>query len=95
MWGTARESGDTGAEAVARHQLDLLLGETRATILRGLEQPRTMGELAGDTGLAANALSYHCGHLETMGLVTRRRHGRSIRIARTERARALVEVFGV
>lgn len=82
-----------GTAAGSHRQLELLLGRARTDIVLVLDSPLTMGELAASLGIAGNALSYHCRRLEAIGLVSRRRYGRSIRISRTERAETMLDTF--
>lgn len=93
MLGRQGTAAPSAPEAGTEHQLASLLGRARTDILLALDVPLTMGELAGRLRLAGNALSYHCRRLEVIGLVVRRRQGRSIRISRTERTEALLGVF--
>jgi DNA-binding transcriptional ArsR family regulator len=74
--------------------LVLMIGDVRATILRSLDRPLTMSGLAHVIMLAPNAVTYHCGRLETAGLILRQRSGREIHVHRTDRATALVNLFG-
>jgi DNA-binding transcriptional ArsR family regulator len=73
--------------------LELLLGPVRARVLTALARPRTMGELAGLTGLAPSAITYHCRRLTSAGLLERERCGREVRVARTERAEQLADLL--
>jgi DNA-binding transcriptional ArsR family regulator len=74
--------------------LELLLGPVRARVLAALARPRTMGELAGLTGLAPSAVTYHCRRLTSAGLLERERSGREVRVTRTERAERLADLLG-
>jgi DNA-binding transcriptional ArsR family regulator len=73
--------------------LELLLGPVRARLLSALARPRTMGELAGLTGLAPSAITYHCDRLGAVGLVERERRGREVRVTRTSRSERLAELL--
>jgi DNA-binding transcriptional ArsR family regulator len=86
--GSARKPGGKDDPLV------LLIGDVRAAILNHLDRPLTMGMLAEITRHAPNAVTYHCDRLETTGLIYRRRSGREIHVYRTDRATALVNLFG-
>ncbi|GAA0626902.1 helix-turn-helix domain-containing protein [Kribbella sandramycini] len=73
--------------------LTLLLGPVRATLLRTLETPTTMGALAHRTSLSPSRTTYHCTHLTTAGLITRTRTGQSVQVHRTPRAEALLNLL--
>jgi DNA-binding transcriptional ArsR family regulator len=73
--------------------LTLLLGPIRATILRALARPTTMGSLAGRLNSGPSTATYHCVQLASAGLVVRRRDGREVRVQRTPRGDALVELL--
>jgi len=60
-----------------------LLGQTRARILAGLEQPASTTALAQRHGLSPSGVSRHVLALRDAGLVTGSRHGHEIRYART------------
>ena len=60
-----------------------LLGQTRARILAGLEQPASTTALAQRHGLSPSGVSRHVLALRGAGLVTGSRHGHEIRYART------------
>lgn len=60
-----------------------LLGQTRARILAGLEQPASTTALAQRHGLSPSGVSRHVLALRDAGLVSGSRHGHEIRYART------------
>lgn len=60
-----------------------LLGQTRARLLAGLEQPASTTALARRHGLSPSGVSRHVLALRDAGLVTGSRHGHEIRYART------------
>ena len=73
--------------------LSLLLGPLRARMLRRLAHPCTVGELGVAVQCAPNTASYHCDRLEVGGLVRRERHGKSVRVLRTERGDEVVDLL--
>jgi hypothetical protein len=73
--------------------LSLLLGSSRATVLRLLDQRVSMMTLAARLDQLPSALTYHCDRLAAMGLLWRERHGRVIWVARTVRGDALVDLL--
>jgi DNA-binding MarR family transcriptional regulator len=73
--------------------LTLLLGPIRATILRALARPVTMGTLATQLNSGPSTATYHCVQLASAGLVFRRRDGREVRVQRTPRGDALVDLL--
>ncbi|WP_370946755.1 ArsR/SmtB family transcription factor [Amycolatopsis sp. cg5] len=73
--------------------LTLIVGEMRALILRRVGRPATMGELAGVLDCSASTATYHCGQLEMAGLIVRERHGRHVRLRRTDRGDALIDLL--
>ncbi|MEO3892616.1 winged helix-turn-helix domain-containing protein [Nonomuraea sp. B5E05] len=75
------------------HQLEVVIGATRAAILTCLQQPLTMGALARRVQQAPSTISYHCDRLEAAGLITRLRDGREIYVLRTQRAQIIVNLF--
>ncbi|GAA2971808.1 ArsR/SmtB family transcription factor [Actinokineospora diospyrosa] len=62
-----------------------LLGQTRATLLRDLEAPRTTSDLAKRHGLALATVSYHLSVLHSSGLISKARAKREVRYQRTDR----------
>ena len=82
---------DHGGQAPDR--LALVLGPARAAVLRALDRPRTMGELAAETHFAASTATYHCDHLEPAGLVRRERRGPAVWVSRTSPGAQLVDLL--
>ncbi len=74
-------------------RLALLLGPARAAVLRATAGSITMGELAAALNVRPSAATYHCDHLVSAGLLDRERRGREVRISRTERGDALLDLM--
>jgi DNA-binding transcriptional ArsR family regulator len=81
-------SADTSTGA-----LEALLGIPRAHIMRVLERPATVGDLA--TGLRAvpSAATHHVTTLEAAGLVARERVGQRVLVERTELGHAVISLY--
>ncbi|TDO35661.1 helix-turn-helix protein [Kribbella sp. VKM Ac-2527] len=73
--------------------LTLLIGPIRAAILRALDHPSSMGRIAEHLNAGPSTATYHCVQLAAAGLVTRQRVGREVRIQRTPRGDALVDLL--
>jgi DNA-binding transcriptional ArsR family regulator len=73
--------------------LTLLIGPIRAAILRALDRPSSMGRIAENLNAGPSTATYHCVQLAAAGLVTRQRIGREVRIQRTPRGDALVDLL--
>lgn len=73
--------------------LTLLIGPIRAAILRALDRPNSMGGLADYLAAGPSTATYHCSQLAAAGLVLRQRVGREVRIQRTPRGDALVDLL--
>jgi DNA-binding transcriptional ArsR family regulator len=56
-------------------RLEILLGRSRASVVRGLVAPTTTSALAATLGLAASTISEHLTSLVAAGVVQRRRAG--------------------
>ncbi|MEU8001114.1 winged helix-turn-helix domain-containing protein [Catellatospora sp. NPDC049111] len=56
-------------------RLEILLGRSRAAMVRGLAAPTTTSALASDLGLAVSTVSEHLATLSAAGLVQRHRVG--------------------
>jgi DNA-binding transcriptional ArsR family regulator len=83
-----------GAENVSdRDALALVLGAPRAAILRLLDRPCTVHELAAAVHCAPNTATYHCQQLESAGLVSRRRDNRVVRVSLTDRGVHLLDLL--
>jgi DNA-binding transcriptional ArsR family regulator len=91
--GTA-PSGPSGPSGPStKDSLSLLLGPIRAAILRALDRPTSMGGLADHLAAGPSTATYHCSQLASAGLVVRQRVGREVRIQRTPRGDALVDLL--
>ncbi|WP_148256675.1 winged helix-turn-helix domain-containing protein [Kribbella flavida] len=73
--------------------LTLVLGPIRATLLRGLTAPMTMGHLARLAALSPSQATYHCTQLAEAGLLERRRTGQSVQVHRTSRGEAVLNLL--
>jgi DNA-binding transcriptional ArsR family regulator len=78
---------------ISQDALVLLVGPIRAAILRALSRPTTMGALAEHLDAGPSTATYHCIQLASAGLVIRQRAGREVRIQRTLRGDALVDLL--
>ena len=72
-----------GVNASTQPALARLLGSTRARLLRELERPSTVSELAARLGVTVGAVSQHLGVLRAAGLAVSRREGRQMVSLRT------------
>ena len=70
-----------------------LLGGPRATILRALDRPQSVGELARRLIAVPSAATHHVDALQNAGLVARERHGRQVQVRRTARGSALLALY--
>lgn len=77
-----------------RDGLVVVLGDIRAGVLRALDVPRSMSDLADLVHIAPNTLTFHCRRLEEADLVARRRSGKRIWCVRTPRGTELIDVLG-
>ncbi|MFE1295222.1 ArsR/SmtB family transcription factor [Streptomyces sp. NPDC058731] len=73
--------------------LTLVVGDVRARILRAAGAPATMGDVAARVGCSPANLTHHCARLEQSGLIVRRREGQHVRLRRTARGDALVDLL--
>jgi DNA-binding transcriptional ArsR family regulator len=84
------ESGqDAPPEALAA-----VLGRGRAAVLLALDAPRTTGDVARRLEITPGGASQHLSSLKAAGLVSSRRHGRSVLYARSPLADDLVGAAG-
>lgn len=83
----------TAATQNGHDALNLLVGPLRGTILRALSQPTTMGRLARRVNANPSTLTYSCRQLESADLIARERIGREVRIVRTDRGEALLDLL--
>ncbi|WP_433262897.1 helix-turn-helix domain-containing protein [Actinosynnema sp. CS-041913] len=77
--------------APADDTLARLLGQTRSRLLRELERPSTVTELAARLGVTVGAVSQHLTVLRAAGLAVSRREGREVVSLRTGLGLALVQ----
>jgi DNA-binding transcriptional ArsR family regulator len=74
-------------------RLALVLGSVRAEILRRAGQVGQMSDVAAGLRCSASTATYHCAQLAKAGLITRERQGRQVRLRRTARGDALVDLM--
>ena len=84
---------DPDAPLASAAELEALVGQPRALLLRELERPRSIGRLAETLIAVPSAATHHVGALEDAGLVIRERSGRSVVVHRTERGSSLVGLY--
>ncbi|MFJ8299002.1 ArsR family transcriptional regulator [Streptomyces sp. NPDC094447] len=70
-----RRAGAGADEPVRGDRLEILLGRSRAGVVRGLVAPTTTSDLAALLGLAPSTVSEHLTSLVAAGVVRRRRAG--------------------
>ncbi|MFD7575075.1 helix-turn-helix domain-containing protein [Streptomyces sp. NPDC059810] len=70
-----RRAGDGGDVPARGDRLEILLGRSRAGVVRGLVAPTTTSDLAATLGLAPSTVSEHLTSLVAAGVVRRRRAG--------------------
>ncbi|MFE7598601.1 ArsR family transcriptional regulator [Streptomyces sp. NPDC057494] len=77
LLGEARPPGRRGAadDPARGDRLEILLGRSRAGVVRGLVAPTTTSDLAAALGLAPSTVSEHLTALVAAGVVRRRREG--------------------
>lgn len=73
--------------------LALVLGPARARVLRAVNRVLTIGQLAVELQCEPCTASYHCGRLESAGLIARERHGQAVWVTRTGRGDALADLL--
>jgi DNA-binding MarR family transcriptional regulator len=73
--------------------LEALVGPQRARLLRALERPQSVGELARTLIAVPSAATHQVTALEAAGLVVRRRNGQRVIVHRTVRGARLVELY--
>jgi DNA-binding transcriptional ArsR family regulator len=76
-----------------RGALTLILGPLRAAALLTLRHPLTVSEVAAALQCAPATATYHLQHLAAAGLITRERQGTSVRISRTIRGDAMIDLL--
>jgi DNA-binding MarR family transcriptional regulator len=73
--------------------LEALVGSQRARVLRALDRPRTVGELARTLVAVPSAATHQVTALEAAGLVVRRRNGQRVIVHRTVRGARLMALY--
>ncbi|MCL7427161.1 helix-turn-helix transcriptional regulator [Streptomyces sp. YS415] len=73
--------------------LTQLLGPVRAGVLRSVQPPATVSELARTLNTGVSTITYHCEYLKAAGLLQRERYGREVRQRLTGRGAELVELL--
>ena len=81
----ASPSGEAGNDSLA-----ILIGSTRAAVLRALAEPCGTADLAATTGISAASASEHAKALRDADLVQTRREGRSVRHSLTPLGRTML-----
>jgi len=81
------------ADLATRDHLPPLIGGVRARLLRALDRPTTIGDLAAVGDWAMSSVSRHCDWLAGAGLIERTRRGRTVLVQRTLLGNELVELF--
>ena len=89
---TSLWSGDLSRPAPG-DELVNLLGAARAAILRATTSHVALGQLADAVAQTPSSASRHTDRLIDAGLLHRRRAGKSVVIARTERGDALMDLY--
>jgi len=74
-------------------RLGLLIGPQRADMLRLMDRPITMREIATALRYAPSTITFHCDWLEDAGLIWRRKHGRSVRAGLSPRGERLLAIM--
>ncbi|MFD6286617.1 ArsR/SmtB family transcription factor [Streptomyces sp. NPDC060205] len=85
--------GPPVASAPRKDDLVQLLGPVRAGVLRSVQPPATVSELARLLNMGASTITYHCEQLKAAGLLQRERYGREVRQRLTGRGAALVDLL--
>ncbi|WP_328498613.1 winged helix-turn-helix domain-containing protein [Streptomyces sp. NBC_00414] len=85
--------GSPTARAPREDGLVQLLGPVRAGVLRSVQPPATVSELAGLLHVGASTITYHCEQLKAAGLLQRERYGREVRQRLTGRGAELVDLL--
>ena len=78
-------SGEAGNDSLA-----ILIGSTRAAVLRALAEPCGTADLAATTGISAASASEHAKALRDADLVQTRREGRWVRHSLTPLGRTML-----
>lgn len=77
--------------AASGRSLEAVIGKTRARLLRALDRPWTVSELATLLAITSGAVSQHLSALRAAGLVVSRRSGKEVTSLRTALGHALVD----
>lgn len=88
LWARQHDPVESSLAAIGR-----LLGETRADILRSLDEPDSTSTLAHRMLLSPGTVSPHLAALASLGLVERTRVGRRVYYVRTGRGDQLLALF--
>lgn len=88
-----QQTPSAATTAGVRDRLALVLGGRRAAVLRGLQTPMTMGEIARHLDVTPAAATRHCDHLEQAGLIVRERRGQSVQVSASTRGEALRDLL--
>ncbi len=91
----ARGAGTLWLEAPPGHgaALELLIGRSRARVLRELSAPTTTAEVARRLGFTTSAASQHLTALARAGMAERTRIGHRVYYASSARGRSLLELL--
>ena len=85
-----RADGPEHASAPGNDSLAILIGSTRAAVLRALAEPCGTADLAATTGISVASASEHAKALRDADLVQTRREGRSVRHSLTPLGRTML-----
>jgi DNA-binding transcriptional ArsR family regulator len=88
-----RRLGPPERQPARKDGLAQLLGPVRAGVLRSVQPPATVSELARALNTGVSTITYHCEYLKAAGLLERERYGREVRQRLTGRGAALVELL--
>ncbi len=77
----------------AEDRLAVVMGVARASVLRELATPLTMGEIAAHLRVSPASATRHCDLLEKAGLIRRRRRGKTVRVTRTDAGSELLDLL--
>jgi DNA-binding MarR family transcriptional regulator len=73
--------------------LEAVMSPVRAQILRAVERPQTISELAKLSHPAPGTLTHHCERLAAAGLVQREKRGDEVWLSQTSRSRSMIALF--
>lgn len=86
-------AADMLSRGPAEDRLSRMLGPQRAAILRVLETPMPMSDLAERLGTTASTTTFHCNHLESARLIQRRRQSNRVNVHITAKGRELIALM--